>query len=198
MEILLSYKSALHFPEASPIPIASGENTPYTSIEDLWRRAGIPVSALERLADADAFGSLGLTRRDALWTIRGLSDEVMPLFAAADERDKLIRPRPPEPAVELTPMTEGREVVEDYRSKGLTLRQHPLAFLRARAPGAPDQQLRRPAAGPGRPAGHGCRPGAGAPEAGFGQGRDVHDHEDETDTANIIVWPSLVREAAPG
>jgi error-prone DNA polymerase len=53
------------------IPIARGEHTPYASVEDLWRSAGIPAPALERLADADAFGSLGLNRRDALWTIRG-------------------------------------------------------------------------------------------------------------------------------
>ncbi len=53
------------------IPIARGEGMRYASIEDLWRRAGIPVSALERLADADVFGSLGLNRRDALWTLRG-------------------------------------------------------------------------------------------------------------------------------
>jgi error-prone DNA polymerase len=54
----------------------------------------------------------------------------MPLFAAADKRDHEVRPESTEPEVQLTPMTEGREVVEDYLSKGLTLRQHPLTFLR--------------------------------------------------------------------
>ena len=62
------------------------------------RRAGIPVTALERLADGDAFGSLGVNRRDAFWTIKGLSDEVMPLFAAADERNRVIRSETQEPA----------------------------------------------------------------------------------------------------
>ena len=99
------------------IPLAQADH-PFTSIDDLWRRAGISVAALERLADADAYGSIGVSRRDALWTIRGLSDEPLPLFAAADERDSQIRPEGYEPHVELTPMTEGREVVEDYRSKG--------------------------------------------------------------------------------
>ena len=56
------------------IPLAQADH-PFTSIEDLWRRAGISVAALERLADADAFGSIRISRRDALWTIRGLSDE---------------------------------------------------------------------------------------------------------------------------
>ncbi len=58
-------------------------NTP-TPIEELWRRAGIPVAALERLAEADAFRSLALDRRGAIWEIRALSDTPLPLFAAAD------------------------------------------------------------------------------------------------------------------
>jgi error-prone DNA polymerase len=172
------------------IPIARGE-TPYASIEELWRRAEIPVTALERLAEADALGSLGVSRRDALWTIRGLSGEVMPLFEAADERDRMIRSESNEPAVALTPMTEGREVVEDYRSKGLTLRQHPLAFLRG--------ELRERKI-------HSCatlrrvRDGQRLTIAGLvlvrqkpGSAKGVMfmTIEDETDVANIIVWPSL-------
>jgi len=105
---------------AARIPLTRAEK-PFTSIEGLWRRAKIPASALEHLADA--YGSLGINRRDALWTIRGLSDEVMTLFGASGERDGRIRPETAEPAATLTPMTEGREVVEDYRSQGLTLRQ---------------------------------------------------------------------------
>ena len=52
----------------------------------------------------------------------------MPLFAAADERERTIQPRSSSPPSSLRPMTEGREVVEDYRSKGLTLRRHPLVL----------------------------------------------------------------------
>ena len=65
----------------------------------------VPLIGPRVLADGDAFGSLGVNRRDALWTIKGLSDEVMPLFAAADERDRVIRSEAQEPAVALTPMT---------------------------------------------------------------------------------------------
>jgi error-prone DNA polymerase len=172
------------------IPIARGDD-PYTSIEDLWRRAGISVSSLERLADADAFGSLRISRRDALWEIKGLSDEPLPLFAAADERDNQIRPEGREPKVDLTPMTEGREVVEDYRSKGLTLRQHPLAFLRAELTVRKIRScadLRQ------------IRDGHRAAVAGLvlvrqkpGSAKGVMfmTIEDETDVANVIVWPSL-------
>jgi error-prone DNA polymerase len=96
----------------------------YHSIEDMWRRLHVPVSALERLAEADAFQTLGLDRRQALWTIRGLSDTRLPLF------DTVPAEPDPEPAVALAAMTTGRQVVEDYRSVGLTLRRHPVSFLR--------------------------------------------------------------------
>jgi len=101
----------------------------YASVGDLWRRASVPIAALQHLAKADAFRSLSLRRRDAAWAIKALRDEPMPLFAAADRRDMQAELR--EPAVELPAMTAGREVVEDYRTKGLTLRSHPLSFLRA-------------------------------------------------------------------
>ncbi|MEA2822984.1 MAG: error-prone polymerase [Bradyrhizobium sp.] len=102
----------------------------YTSVEDLWRRAGVPVSTLYGIAKADGFKGLGLSRREAAWAIKSLRDEALPLFAAADDRDSILRPEILEPAVTLTPMTLGREVVEDYRSKGLSLWAHPLRFLR--------------------------------------------------------------------
>jgi error-prone DNA polymerase len=101
----------------------------YASVGDLWRRASVPIAALQHLAKADAFRSLDLRRRNAVWTIKALRDEPMPLFAAAHKRDMQAELR--EPAVELPAMTAGREVVEDYRTKGLTLRAHPLSFLRA-------------------------------------------------------------------
>jgi error-prone DNA polymerase len=69
------------------------------------------------LAEADAYGSIGVNRGDALWIIKRLSDEVMPLFAAADARNPMIRSEAAESAFDLVPMMEGREVVEEYRSK---------------------------------------------------------------------------------
>ena len=69
------------------IVAAARTEHPYTSIEHLSRRAGIPISPLERLADADAFGSLDLSRREALWAIKALRDDPLPLFAAADARE---------------------------------------------------------------------------------------------------------------
>ncbi|HVQ08804.1 MAG TPA: error-prone DNA polymerase [Allosphingosinicella sp.] len=103
---------------------AAAMDAPFTSIDDVWRRSGVPAAALEKLADADAFQALGLDRRQALWKVRGLGGKPLPLFAFAEARAL-------EPEVALTPLTEGREVVEDYRAVQLSLRAHPLAFLRS-------------------------------------------------------------------
>ena len=109
--------------------VAHRADAPYASVEEAWRRAGVPPSVLERLAEADAFRGLGLDRRQALWQVRALADAPLPLFAAADAGR---RPRPEivEPPIELAPMRDGGEVVEDYVSTGLSLRRHPVAFLR--------------------------------------------------------------------
>ncbi len=110
----------------------------YASVADVWRRAAVPVAALERLAEADAFAALGTDRRDTLWAIKGLGEPPPPLLAgttphpAPSQREGAGAKDPAraEPPVTLNPMTGGQEVVEDYQSTGLTMRQHPLAFLR--------------------------------------------------------------------
>ncbi len=103
----------------------------FTSADDLWRRASVPSASLVKLAEADAFlPALKLARREALWAIEALRDEPLPLFAAAAARDEAVIPEAVEPIVALKPMTKGGEVVEDYSHVGLTLREHPLNFLR--------------------------------------------------------------------
>ena len=111
--------------------VACRAGLPYASVDDLWRRAAIPAAALVELAEADAFRPwIGLARREALWAIRALRDEPLPLFAAAAAREAAPVPEQDEPVVSLRPMTAGSEVVEDYSHVGLTLRQHPISFLR--------------------------------------------------------------------
>ncbi len=102
----------------------------YQSVEEVWRRAGVPRAAIERLAEADAFHSIAENRRQGLWKVKGLGEAPLPLFAAADEREALFSPEGIEPLVALRPLSEGREVVEDYRSLQLSLRGHPVSFLR--------------------------------------------------------------------
>jgi error-prone DNA polymerase len=103
---------------------------PYDCVEDVWRRAGVPRAAIERIAEADGFACLSEDRRQGLWKVRGLGEAPLPLFAAADAREANFSPEGLEPRVALRPMTEGREVVEDYRTLQLSLRAHPLSFLR--------------------------------------------------------------------
>jgi error-prone DNA polymerase len=110
--------------------VANRADRPFVSVDDLWRRARVPSAALVRLAQSDAFGpALGLARREALWAIKALRDEPLPLFAAAARKAEPVS-EVDEPAVALRPMTEGAEVVEDYGHVGLTLRSHPIVFLR--------------------------------------------------------------------
>lgn len=108
--------------------ITARARLPFESIEDLWRRARVPVAALAQIAEADGFQpSLGLARREAIWAIRVLRDEPLPLFAAAADKHA---DETPEPAIALRPMATGGDVVEDYRHVGLSLRDHPVSFLR--------------------------------------------------------------------
>lgn len=112
--------------------VSCREDQSFASVDDLWRRVGIPAAALVELAEADAFRpSIGLARREALWAIKALRDEPLPLFAAAANREAGIVPEQTEPTVILKAMEAGREVVEDYGHVGLSLRRHPVSFLRS-------------------------------------------------------------------
>ena len=95
--------------------------TPYRNPADLWRRAGLTKRQIIALARADAFASLGLSRRDVLWAVRGFPDVALPL---------LDRTPDPEPTVTLPDLTLGEQVVDDYGSFSMSLRSHPLALLR--------------------------------------------------------------------
>ncbi|MFK5981081.1 MAG: error-prone DNA polymerase, partial [Rhizobiaceae bacterium] len=103
----------------------------YATVRDLWVRAGIKPATLRRLADADAFNSLELTRRAALWQASGIKGESpLPLFAHAKEDEQAL-----DPEITLPPMHIGENVLQDYRSLRLTLRDHPLKLLRPHFPG---------------------------------------------------------------
>jgi len=111
--------------------IAMRGEAPFKSLHDLWRRAGVPISTLEQLARADAFKpSFGLARREALFALKGMRDEPLPLFADLLDADGAHQPEAPEPALALKAMTVGHEVVEDYNTQGFSLNRHPISFLR--------------------------------------------------------------------
>jgi error-prone DNA polymerase len=166
----------------------------FASVEEVWRRAGVPVAMLRHIAAADGFAGIGLSRREANWAIKALRDEALPLFAAADDREGLLRPEAVEPAVSLPRMGTGREVVEDYRATGLSLRAHPVHFLRERLGPrgyVPCQALRT--------AGNGSRIAIAGlvlvrQMPGSAKGVMFITLEDESANANLIVWPSVFEE----
>ncbi|MBN8807865.1 MAG: error-prone DNA polymerase [Sphingomonas sp.] len=98
---------------------------PFASIEELARRASLPSRALRLLADADAWGSLGTGRRDALWEVRRTPSNELPLFAAAKARELGVEDDARLPAM---PLSE--EVSADYQLTRLSLKGHPMQFLR--------------------------------------------------------------------
>jgi error-prone DNA polymerase len=124
----LGFRQVSGFSEAHGLRIESLRGRGFDSVRDLWLRTRLPPAVLERLANADAFGSLGLTRRDALWAVRALQrtgdKDDLPLFA------RVAMP-PLEPDVALPAMPPGEQVVEDYRHLHLSLKAHPVSFLRA-------------------------------------------------------------------
>ena len=110
--------------------VGARSTTSFDSVEDVWRRSGVQRAAIEKLADADAFHAFGADRRQGLWKVKGLGEAPLPLFAAADRAAETFSAEGNEPAVELRSLTDGREVIEDYRALQLSLRAHPLTFLR--------------------------------------------------------------------
>ena len=172
--------------------VSARADTPFASIDDLWRRAGVPVAALVQIAEGDGFRpSLSMARREALWAIKALRDEPLPLFAAATAHEQQFVPEISEAAVSLRPMTAGSEVVEDYGHIGLSLRSHPVAFLR--------DDLRRRRIFTCQQA-MDARDGRWLEAAGIvlvrqrpGSAKGVMfiTLEDETGIANLVVWPQV-------
>src|SRR5437763_1906983 len=169
--------------------IKARQRRAFTSLEEFARDTGLPKHALILLADADAFRSIGLDRRAALWAVRRLPDDIpLPLFEFAVAREQ-----PDENARPLPPMPMPEQVVADYQTIRLSLKGHPMEFLRAvferervipcaAVCDANDRQYVR------------CagvvlvrqRPGSAS-------GVVFMTLEDETGIANIVVWPKVLQ-----
>ena len=162
---------------------------PFFDVADMAARTRLGRGALSRLARADAFGSLNLSRREALWAIRGLDLETapLPLFAATGNGGPPMAGPEPDPA--LPALAPGEAVAEDYRTLRLSLRAHPAALLRDAL-----------AARGYRP----CRALADAKEGaridiagmalvrqrpGSASGVIFMTIEDEDAVANLVIWP---------
>jgi len=172
--------------------VAARADAPFASVDQAWRRSRVPVAALTRIAEADGFRPrLSLARREALWALKALRDEPLPLFAAASAREAQVVPEVDEPLALLRPMTTGGEVVEDYRHLSLSLRSHPVSFLR--------EDLRRRrivSCVEAMQARDGRRLEAAGlvlvrQRPGSAKGVMFITLEDESGIANLVVWPKV-------
>ena len=105
---------------AADTVVRARETGAFNTYGDFVVRTQLSNAVLARLAAADAFGSLELTRRPALWKSLAVAPS-LPLFAGLADDD---------PAPSLPPLSAPEEVVLDYYSQGLSLRGHPLSSLR--------------------------------------------------------------------
>jgi error-prone DNA polymerase len=158
---------------------------PYDSVETLARKAELPSRALRLLADADAFRSIDLDRRGALWDVRRTPTDTLPLFAAADARELGT-----EPEVHLPVMPLSEHVAADYQTVRLSLKGHPMAFLRSTFAAEGVLTCAQTSA---------AKNGARVRTAGIvlvrqrpGKGNAIFvTIEDETGVTNIVIWARL-------
>ncbi len=177
--------------EMEALMAARGEG--YNTPDDLRRRAGISRAAMETLAAADAFRSMGLSRREALWQVRGEAPgRILPLFAAADtaEQGKTSR-------IILPDMPLSEHVIQDYQTARLSLKAHPMTFLR-------DRHLRRgilttaeAVRCPDRWRVQVCGLVLVRQRPGSAKGVVFITIEDETGVANLVVWPRVLERFRP-
>ncbi len=158
---------------------------PFTSIERLARQAQLPPRALRLLADADALRSLRLDRREGAWEVRRSPSDELPLFAAANARELGV-----EPEINLPQMQLGEHVAADYQTIRLSLKAHPVHFLRAGFEAEGVLSCAATAA---------SKNGARIKTAGIvlvrqrpGKGNAIFvTLEDETGITNVVIWARL-------
>jgi error-prone DNA polymerase len=188
LALRLGFRLVKGLAEAAMRRLVERRGAGYRLAGELHRRGGLDRAVLEDLARADAFRSLGLDRRQALWAVKGLDDNDLPLFAVPETRPSR------EPAVTLPKMGLKEHVFEDYRMARLSLKQHPVAFLRK------DLAERKilPCAALAQ-----TRDGRRVAVAGLvlvrqrpgtAKGIIFMTIEDETGTANIVIWKRLFDE----
>jgi error-prone DNA polymerase len=182
------------FSEADARKIESVRGRGFDSVRDLWLRSRLAPSAIERLAAADAFRSLGLDRRAALWAVGALQragdKDDLPLLARVSMPEL-------EPDVALPPMCLGEHVVEDYRRLHLSLKAHPVAFLRQ---DLAERGILRHDQLPTIPSGRRVTVGGLVlvrQRPGTAAGVIFMTLEDETAIANTIVWPKIYETFRP-
>jgi len=187
LALRLGFRQIKGFREEDAGWIVAARGNGYPDPEALWLRAGISPAVLERLAEADAFPDMDMTRRQALWQVKAIRGQIpLPLFNNPVDGEGI-----DEPKVELPPMHLGEEVVEDYVSMRLSLRAHPMELLRPLIPGltshaelhtAPLQRVSV------------CGLVITRQRPGTASGVIFLTLEDETGVSNIVVWPKVYEQ----
>ncbi|WP_282096794.1 error-prone DNA polymerase [Epibacterium ulvae] len=164
--------------------IVAARGNGYPDPEALWLRAGLHPDVLTRLAEADAFSDMGLTRRDALWQVKAIqSPKPLPLFNDPIDGENIHEPQAALPIMQL-----GEEVVEDYVSTRLTLRAHPMELLRPTLPGlVTHTSLQKIALGRYSV----CGLVITRQRPGTASGVIFLTLEDETGVSNVVVWRNV-------
>ncbi len=182
---------------------AARQDGPFTSVRDFYRRTRLNKNHLEKLAEADAFRSIGLDRRQAGWAIRGLIGNVqknaavedLPLFEAAHPQGKDTStpclPFQSEEPVALRPMALGQHVFEDYSSLKLSLKAHPVSFVRQDLNQKSVVQNKRLEKYSNGRSVHVAGLILVRQRPGTASGVIFLTLEDETGIANIVVWPKI-------
>jgi len=181
----LGFRQVTGLREADMKRMVERRTTPYRDPADLWRRGGLNKRQILALARADAFASLGMTRRDVLWAVRAFSEASLPLFDRRPEATDL------EPSVRLPKLTLGEQVVDDFSTISMSLRAHPLQLLR---PMLVERGMKHSDAL--REARNGDRFGMAGlvlirQRPGTASGVVFVTLEDEFGIANLVVWPSV-------
>ncbi|WP_233270409.1 error-prone DNA polymerase [Chachezhania sediminis] len=128
LALRLGFRQIKGFTEEDAAWLTAARGNGYRDVPAIWRRAGLGPAVLQKLAEADAFHALGISRREALWEAKAIAaDRPLPLFAGDLGGESF-----DEPAAQLPAMTLGEEVVEDYVATRLSLKAHPMALLRDR------------------------------------------------------------------
>lgn len=187
LALRLGFRQIKGFKEDDAGWIEAARGNGYPDPEALWLKAGVGSAVLERLAEADAFSDMGLTRRDALWQVKAIRGQIpLPLFNDPIEGEGIR-----EPAVILPTMHLGEEVVEDYVSMRLSLRAHPMELLRLAMPGLTphaelaDAPLKRTSV---------CGLVITRQRPGTASGVIFLTLEDETGVSNVVVWPKVYEQ----
>jgi error-prone DNA polymerase len=163
----------------------------FKSVANLMEASGIRRGALDKIAAGDALRSLGLDRREALWETQALaSKETLPLFAWSDTRDV-----GQEPSVTLAPMPLSEHVVNDYQTLRLSLKAHPMSFVRPRLDSLAGRRVVSASALVGL--GDGATVSVAGlvlvrQRPGSANGVVFMTIEDETGVANAVIWPKTL------